>query len=494
MAGRSRIFVFATLTVFFALILDSGDSVKSSDEFKSSHNKSLLESTFNVLEASHAFTDVAWRVIPTVVSIHSTLVVRTRDLWRQRLGGSDINEFFGDNYYNNHPLPREFRQRGSGSGIIVSKDGHILTNVHVVENAEFIEVTLSDRRTFQAEIVGVDPLTEVAIIKIDADKLPVAELGNSESCRIGEWVLAVGNPLELNSTITAGIISAMGRDINIIRDTYGVENFIQTDAAINPGNSGGALVNLKGEVVGINTAIATENGFNQGYGFAIPINLAKEIMDDLIQKGRVIRGYLGVSMQDINEKKARALGLLSPKGVFIDALSEGGPALLAGLREKDVLIKIDEQEVNNANIVQSIITQKNPGDLLELTVIRKRRPIKLTVSLGERKQSIQVTSVLKQKKNYENGGLRVESINGDVAKDLGIDRDYGVIVTGLERFSPAYEAGIQLHDVILEIGERKVLSVDIFLSELMKFQKSEVVIMKLLRGDTTFHAFMEVMM
>lgn len=492
MTGRLRILVITSITVFVALILDSRYRVSSSDNSNSNPGKNTSESVFNIHKTGQAFTEVARQVIPTVVSVHSTLVVRTRDLWRQRLDGNEMNEFFGDQYYNNHPLPREFRQRGSGSGIIVSKDGHILTNVHVVENAEFIEVVLSDRRTFHAKIVGADPLTEVAVIKIEGQKLPVAKIGDSERCNIGEWVLAVGNPLELNSTITAGIISAMGRDINIIRDTYGVENFIQTDAAINPGNSGGALVNLNGEVIGINTAIATENGFSQGYGFAIPINLAKEVMGDLIEKGRVVRGYLGVSMQDIDEKKARALGLKKPRGVFIDGLSEGGPARAAGLREKDVLIKIDGQEVNNANIVQSIITQKNPADLLELDVIRKEQPIKLTVSLGERKQSIQVTSVLNQKKSYENGGLQVEPINGQVGRDLGIDKDYGVIVTGLERFSPAYEAGIQLHDVILEIGERKILTVDIFLSELTTFKHNDVIILKILRGDATFHAFMEI--
>ncbi len=492
MSGRLRILMVTTIAVFVTLIFNLGYSVKSSDDFILTRNKNISKSTFNIYKTSQAFTEIAQQVIPTVVSIHSTLVVRTRDLWRQRLGGSDMNEFFGDQYYNNHSIPREFRQRGSGSGIIVSKDGHVLTNVHVVENAEFIEVSLSDRRTFHAEIVGVDPLTEVAVIKIDGDRLPVAKLGDSESCLIGEWVLAVGNPLELSSTITAGIISAMGRDINIIRDTYGVENFIQTDAAINPGNSGGALVNLNGEVIGINTAIATENGYNQGYGFAIPINLAREIMDDLIEKGRVVRGYLGVSMQDVDEKKARALGLDKPRGVFIDALSEGGPARAAGLREKDVLIKIDDMEVNDANIVQSIITQKNPADLLELIVIRKKQPVKLTVALGERKQSIQVKSALNQKKNYENGGLQVESIAGQVAKDLGIDKDYGVIVTALERFSPAYEAGVQLHDLILEIGDRKILSVDIFLSVLAALKHKDVIILKILRGDTTFHAFMEI--
>jgi len=448
------------------------------------------QSELEILNTGKAFTEIAKKVIPTVVSIHSTMILKTRDLWKNRYEDGGFQDSLSERY-DNFPIPKEFRQRGSGSGIIISKEGHILTNVHVVENAEYIEISLHDKRTFEAEIIGFDPLTEVAIVKIEAQDLPVAILGNSETCEIGEWVIAVGNPLELNSTITAGIISAMGRDINIIRDTYGVENFIQTDAAINPGNSGGALVNLKGEVIGISTAIATESGYNQGYGFAIPINLAKVIMQDLIHKGRVVRGYLGIAMQDIDEKKARALGLKKPLGVFIDSVSDDGPAMKAGLREKDVLIKIGDQVVNNANIVQSIIAEKSPGDELVLTFIRKNKDRKITVTLGERQQIIIVPPVIKKNRTYKNLGLDIESIKSRFASDLGIYSEYGVLVISVERFSPSFEAGIHINDVILEIGDRKIMSIEMFYKTLASLKKGDVTIIKVRRGDTLFHAFVE---
>ncbi|MFQ5638006.1 MAG: S1C family serine protease, partial [bacterium] len=271
--------------------------------------KALLE----LQNTSDAFVYISDSVIPTVVTIQSTRLISRDDMERFHKR-DDLKNFF------RFKIPKEIPQRGSGSGIIVSEDGFILTNVHVVDRSEKIRVLLNNNREFAAKVVGLDPLTEVAVIKIDAKSLPVAKLGNSDNSRVGEWVLAIGNPLELQSTVTAGIISAKERQIDIIRDSYSVENFIQTDAAINPGNSGGALVNLQGEVIGVNTAIATETGYNAGFGFAIPINLAKKIMNDMIHKGSVERAFLGIAMLNMDEKKALALGLDQPKGVCVDRM------------------------------------------------------------------------------------------------------------------------------------------------------------------------------
>jgi len=446
---------------------------------------------FDYLTTSRVFTRVAKTVIPTVVSINSTMMIHTSELWNNHFDDEELREFFGEKYFN-FPVPKEFRQRDSGSGIIVSPKGHILTNMHVVEKAELITVTLTDNRTFEAKLIGTDPLTELAVIKIDGYNLPVAELGDSDSLEIGEWVLAIGNPLELRSTVTAGIISAIGRDINIIADNYGVENFIQTDATINPGNSGGALVNLRGQVIGISTAIVTQTGYSQGYGFAIPINLAKEIMNDLILHGYVVRSYLGISMQDVNEKIARALGLKRPAGVFIDNVVEDSPAKLFGLKEKDVLIKIDDQIVNKGNIVQSMIAQKKPGDELLITLIRNNRLVKIPVTLGERRD-FNVKSTLKNRdRKFYNLGLKVENVCRLRAEELNLKMNEGVFVSGVEQFSPAYDAGVRVNDIILEIDDRLITSIYAFGNVISKLQSGKVYIFKMKRGENIFHIFIEV--
>lgn len=448
-------------------------------------------STFDYIALSRTFTDVAKAVIPSVVSISSIMIIRASDLWHGKFNDKELREFFGEKYLN-LPIPREFRQRASGSGIIVTRNGHILTNLHVIDRAEAIQVLLADNRTFKARLIGADPLTEIAIIKIDADNLPVALLGNSDSLDIGEWVLAIGNPLELRSTVTAGIISAIGRDINIIADTYGVENFIQTDATINPGNSGGALVNLNGEVIGICTAIATQSGYNQGYGFAIPINLAKQIMADLIQNGFVMRSYLGISMLDVNEKIAKALGLKLPSGVFIDQVIPNGPAAIAGLQEKDVLIKVDNTFVNKGNIVQSLVAQKKPGELMNFTIIRKSRLLKIPIILGEKKDTHVSIPVPEKSPTFSNLGLAVENISRQLAEELELKIGEGVLVIEVKPFSPAYDAGIQVNDIILEIDDKLIISDFAFNNVIAQLQKGEIYIFKMKRGDTIFHCFVEI--
>jgi len=472
---------FAFIFPFFSAVDVSIAQISSRDN----------NSTFNPLATSKAFTRVASAIIPTVVSINSTIMISTSDLWKDQFDDNELQEFFGEKYFN-FPIPKEFRQRGSGSGIIVSKEGHILTNKHVVEKAEAINVTLADNRSFRAALVGADPLTELAVIKIKGDNLPVAGLGDSDSLEIGDWVLAIGNPLELRSTVTAGIISAIGRDINIIPDNYGVENFIQTDATINPGNSGGALVNLKGQVIGINTAIATQSGYHQGYGFAIPINLAKEVMKDLIKHGYVVRSYLGISMQDVDEKIARALGLKRPTGVFVDHVASDSPARVYGLRDKDVIIKIDNEIVNKGNIIQSMIAQKKPGDEILMTIIRRNRLLKIPVTLGERIGTKVRTIRNNANRKFQNLGLEVETVTRRVAEDFDLKMGEGVLVIGVEQFSPAFDAGIQINDVILEIDNRLITSVYGFENVISALKKGKVYIFKMKRDENIFHIFIEV--
>ncbi|MBC8185046.1 Do family serine endopeptidase [candidate division KSB1 bacterium] len=453
-------------------------------------NQRIDRFEFASAETRLSFSEVAEKILPSVVSIFCTKVVKTNNNWNSQADELELHKFFSEKYFD-FPIPNEVRQKGSGSGIIVTKDGYILTNLHVVENAEMILVKLANNRSFKATLKGADPLTELAVVKIAGDDLPAAKFGNSDSVKIGEWVLAIGNPLELRSTVTAGIVSAIGRDVDIIADNFGVENFIQTDATINPGSSGGALVNLKSEVIGINTAIATQSGFYEGYGFAIPANLAKQVMGDLIKIGHVTRCYLGISMQDVNERIARALGLEKPYGIFIDHVSEDGPAHKAGLREKDVLIRVNGKKVNQGNIIQSIIAQKKPGEKLLLSVIRKRRTIKIFVTLGERPFTEIKIAQPKTKKKYDNFGFKVKTINRSLANELRQEIRKGVLVLEVEQFSPAHEANIRANDIILEVDEKKITSQYAFEHILKNLKPGKVYILKLKRQNNIFHRFLE---
>ena len=272
-------------------------------------------------------------------------------------------------------MPDNMPQHGSGSGVIISKDGYIITNNHVVSLADEkgIKVILSDKREYTAKLIGTDPNTDIAVIKIEADNLSVASVGNSDNVHVGQWVLAIGNPLGLNNTITAGIVSALGRNINIDGNSYAINNFIQTDAVINPGNSGGALVDINGLVVGINAAIKTTTGYYQGYGFAIPINIAKNVASELIKNGKIERGYIGVSIKDVDSKEAKGLGLDKARGVLIQNVIKGGAGDDAGLKTGDVVFSVDGKEVNAANELQTIIGSKRPGETAKLVVFQRRK-------------------------------------------------------------------------------------------------------------------------
>ncbi len=433
----------------------------------------------NANSFSKAFIEVAEKVTPTIVQI--TVVSE-----RSSSGSDFFFPFFRD-------IPKE--QRGAGSGIIISEDGYIVTNNHVVENATKVTVGLSDKRNFDAKVIGTDPLTDLAVIKIEAKNLPTAYLGNSDDLKVGQWVMAIGNPLSLASTVTAGIVSAIGRgNLGLIRDSYGVENFIQTDAAINPGNSGGALVDLSGAVIGVNSAIAAGNtGTYIGYGFAIPINLVKSVAKDLIAHGKISRGYIGINIGEVDDAIAKSLGLDKPKGIIIQGIIEGGAASKADIREGDIILKVDGREVNKPNQLQGYIASKTAGTTVKLTIYRDGKEIEREVTLRSRDtdaKSEPVTSKEKQKDKdtdskastavFEDIGLTVANLTSREKADYKVD--YGVMITDVKAFSKAEDRQLVRGLVILEADKKKIYSVS-DLKDIFNEKKGSAVLLKLQTKD-----------
>ncbi len=461
---------------------------------------SLAESDVQIQGVRDDFTVIAKKMLPTVVSIATTKIIeQSRD---DNFWGPILKDFFGRDFNLRDPGPQELH--GLGSGILVNSEGYILTNHHVIKNADDIKVTLYDNRSFEAEIVGSDPLTEVAVIKIDDKGLPFAPLGNSDLVEIGNWVLAIGNPLELTSTVTAGIVSAKGRDINIIRDqnseeqggSYAIENFIQTDAAINKGNSGGALVNMKGEVIGINTAIASGTGYYAGYGFAIPINLAKRIMKDLIEKGQVIRPYVGISMRPVNEAFAQRYNLDRISGVYIEQIINGSPAEKAGLQELDLILKLDDKKIDQGNEVQNYIALQEPGDVVRFIVLRetghgKLAKINVNVTLGTKELEESRTKTEKTDE-ITDLGLEIQNLTEEIRSRFDEYKyDEGVIVMNVLPSSPADEANILRGSIITRIEDTAIRSVSDFRKTLKEIDK-DVAIFYLKYYNRKYHAFVRI--
>ncbi len=446
------------------------------------NNSPLPEELIKLQDTGKAFTMVAKEILPTVVSIST----------EKKVKASEQPSIFPDWFGHQFQVPQE--QYGLGSGIIVSSDGYILTNHHVINGSDKIKVTLYDNREFVAKVVGSDPLTEVGLIKIDGKDLPVARLGDSDQIEVGEWVLAVGNPLELLSTVTAGIISAKGRGLGIIRDntqtsggSYAIENFLQTDAAINPGNSGGALVNTKAEVIGINTAIKTGTGYYTGAGFAIPINLAKRIMQDLVEHGHVIRPWLGISMVNMDNVKAEHYGMEKPRGVLVEQVLEDSPAEKAGLKPLDVILKLDGKEILRSNQVQSIIALKKPGDKVELTILRDKKEKDVSVVLGQRDTGSDATADSGDQ-GISDLGISVVNLTPQQRDRLNMD---GVLVNQVDFYSTAYEEGIREGDVITRIEDDFIKSVNDYRRALRTHKKGDVVIFYIYRNGQKYHAFIK---
>jgi serine protease Do len=441
-------------------------------------------------EAYHA---IAKDVTPTVVFI--TVVSRARaDADDQ---GTPFFRFFGPEFRQ----PRSHPEIGAGSGVILTSDGYILTNNHVVDKAssDGIEVTLWDNRVFKnAKLIGTDKYTDLAVIKIDAKDLSVPRLGNSDEVEVGHVVFAFGNPLGLTSTMTQGIVSALGRQLYIIdegRSGYGIENFIQTDAAVNPGNSGGALVDIEGEVIGINAAIATTNARYQGYSFAIPINLAKKVATDIIKYGKVRRGYIGVVIQTVDATMAKANGLDKPTGVFVQQVNAGSAGEAAGIKAGDIILTVDGKEVNTSNQLQTIVASKDPGEAVTLKVLRDGKVIEKKVVLKARDEEEELVAAKDTKKapsapkesaaparlELDNLGMTVRDLDSKTKKDYDVEN--GVLVENVEPLSEAQKRRLLPNDVIVSVGDQSVSSVGQFEQVLKKKKPGDAVLMRVKGAD-----------
>ena len=435
-----------------------------------------------------AFVDVAQKVTPSIVQIR--VVSKVKDNPHEGF------QFFFP--FNDKNMPH--KQAASGSGIIISDDGYILTNNHVVKNAIDVEVKLKDKREFKAKVIGTDPLTDLGVIKIDAKDLPAAYLGDSDKLKVGTWVMAIGNPLSLTSTVTAGIVSATNRSLRLIKDSYGVEDFIQTDAAINPGNSGGALVDLNGAVVGINSAIATSgmSGTYIGYGFAIPINLAKSVAKDLIANGKVSRGYIGVQISDVDAATAKAVGLDKPTGVMIQNVVKDGSAASADIKAGDIILKVDGKIVNQPNELQGYVATKRAGDEVTLTLYRDGDTIERTVKLKARNSDGDETVVNnnneeeKKKDNegleeitFKDLGLSVKDMNKSQLKKF--DAGNGILISEVKEFSPAANQRLRPGYIITEADNNKIESAKEF-EKIINKKKGKAILLKIKadKGNTFF--------
>ena len=385
-------------------------------------------------------------------------------------------------------------REGLGSGVIVSKDGYILTNNHVVEGADELLIKVMDVETeMLAKVIGTDPQTDIAVLKIEsADDLPILDLGDSDELRVGEIVIAVGSPLDIGlaHTVTMGIVSARGR-ANLRLAEY--EDFIQTDAAINPGNSGGALVNLEGKLIGINTAIASRSGGNQGIGFSIPINMARNVMESLIKDGKVSRGYIGVYMQDITPKFAKALDLKSSDGVIVNQVEANSPASRAGLKEGDIIIEFDEKKTKNMHVLRTQVASTKPGSKVKVLILRDGDEKKITVVLDERGSSaIAATTEEASESLSKQLKFDYQTLSSELSRKFEIKDDVkGVVITGIDARSMSYRSGLREGDVIISVKRNKIEDVKSFEKEMKRYKKGDVVMLRILRSDTYLYLTLE---
>jgi len=441
-------------------------------------------------ELSNAFSAAAKQAMPAVVSIKVEKAVEVA-AFESPFGYNDpfgsygddfLRKFFGERMPQQQgETPRKFHQEGQGSGFIISKDGYILTNNHVVGDVDKITVELQDGRIFNnAKLIGTDPDSEVALIKIDGDNFPVLPMGDSEKIDIGDWVIAIGNPFGLNETVTVGVISAVGRS-NVHIAAY--EDFIQTDAAINPGNSGGPLINLDGQVIGINTAIMSRSGGYMGIGFAIPINMARSIEQQLKSGGKVTRGYLGLLGQDITPDMAELLKLKSDQGVIVAQVEPGSPAEKAGLQTHDVILELNGKTIESYDAFRNKVAMLAPNSKADLLILRDSKRRTITVTLGERPTQLAAQDSREQGQPAQEAlGMEVQTLNKELAQRFGYALADGVIVAAVAPGGPAAEVGIQPGDLIQSVNQQTISTVDDF-EKAVAHTKGNKMLLRVRRGD-----------
>ncbi|MBN1559031.1 DegQ family serine endoprotease [candidate division KSB1 bacterium] len=437
-------------------------------------------------DLSNAFVEISEKTSPAVVTVFTDKVLKVNQAANPFFFGP-FDDFFGNFFeqrpQQDQPQEREFHQRGMGSGVIISDEGYILTNNHVIENADTVQVRMSDKKTFPAKLIGTDSKTDIALLKIDAKNLPTIKVGDSDQLRVGEWVLAIGSPLKenLDHTVTAGIVSAKGRS-NLGLADY--EDFIQTDAAINPGNSGGALVNIDGELVGINAAIISQSGGFQGIGFAVPINMAKQVMVSLLKNGAVVRGYLGAYIQDVNETMAKALNLPEPTGAIVADIEADGPGDKAGLKNGDVIIEMNDEKISSSTQLRNTIASLAPATDVTLKILRDGKEKDLHVKL-EKLDAEEETSPSAQQVEKKLG-FDVASLNKELAAKYELDRSLkGVIITKVLS-GEAYQAGLKEGDLIVLVNRKSITGVNDFNKVVADMNKGDVVLLHIVRGDHKF--------
>lgn len=436
-----------------------------------------------IVESGKAFSEIASSLSPSVVNISTTKVMK-REL--APFLDDPFSEFFSP--FRNFKMPKKWKEQSLGSGVIVSPDGYIITNNHVIEQADEIRVTLFDKRSFKAKVIGADNKTDVAIVKIDADNLYAVQWGDSDKLQVGEFVLAIGNPYGLSHTVTMGIISAVGRANVGIAD---YEDFIQTDAAINPGNSGGPLVNTKGELIGINTAIFSRSGGYQGIGFAVPSNMTRLVMDQLIEKGKVTRGWIGVTIQEITPELSQKFGLTTAKGALIGDVAKGSPAEKSGLKRGDIILEFNNKRVSDVGNLRNMVAQSKVGAHIPITILRSGKEYAVNIITSELPKDISETSPGNRPEETEMeglSGLNVIELTREISRQLGLPKDEkGVVVVRVDPNSSVEDAGLRKGDVIQEIDRKKITGLDDYARIVANIHSGDTVLMFINRDGKKFY-------
>jgi serine protease Do len=485
--SRRKAVLFATLTVGCALGVAAVTAAHHSGPWPAA---SIKEATHSGTEDARGYSRVVKEVVPAVVNISTSRVTKQETSGMRNLPQMDpfFRQFFGDEGPGRFNAPKERREKSLGSGVIVSREGYVLTNNHVVDHATEITVTLKDKREMKAELVGTDPRTDIAVLKIDGTNFPYVTLGDSSKVKVGDIALAIGNPFGVGQTVTMGIVSAMGRANLGIEE---VEDFIQTDAPINPGNSGGALIDDEGHLIGINTAILSGNsGGNQGIGFAVPVNLAHHVMDQILKNGKVERAYLGILPQDVTPAMAKAFGAKEAKGAVVGEITANSPAAHSDLKQGDIIVEVNGKPVDDANQLRLEIGLLSPGSTVNLSVLRAGTPQHVTVKMAAFPSKEERASVEKNATGSALEGVSVESLTPETARQMKLDpATKGVVVADIDPSSRAADAGLRAGDVIQQVNHQSVKSVQDFDRAMSSAKKDDPTLLLVNReGNTLFVA------